>query len=79
MWRNDEDFTKKISDGLNDEYKEPIRALQAYETMITFMKLYEKLLTFEASLQIQSTKILQGGVFPLSVKTPRGSTIKIEP
>ena len=53
--------------------------MQAYETTITFTKLHENLFTFEASQQIQSTKILQGGVFPVSVKTPWASTIKIEP
>ena len=47
---DEEDLSKKILDGLSDEYKELVWAMQACETLITFIKLYEKLLNFEASL-----------------------------
>ena len=43
-----EDFTDKILDGLGDEYKELVRAIQARDTPISFDELHEKLLSFEA-------------------------------
>jgi hypothetical protein len=46
-----EDLTEKILDGLDDEYKELVRAVQARDTAISFDELHEKLLSFEASLQ----------------------------
>jgi hypothetical protein len=45
-----EDLTNKILDGLDDEYKELTRAIQARDTFITFEDLHEKLLNFEASV-----------------------------
>ena len=41
----------KILEGLGDDNKEIIRAVQARDTMIMFDELHEKLLNFEASLQ----------------------------
>nr|TKS16446.1 hypothetical protein D5086_0000023460 [Populus alba] len=49
-----EDLTEKILDGLDDEYKELVRAVQARDSAISFDELHEKLLSFEASLQTQS-------------------------
>jgi hypothetical protein len=46
-----EDLTEKILDGLDDEYKELVRVVQARDTAISFDELHEKLLSFEASLQ----------------------------
>ena len=46
-----EDLTEKILDGLDDEYKELVRVVQARDTVISFDELHEKLLSFEASLQ----------------------------
>jgi histone deacetylase 1/2 len=46
-----EEITDKILDGLGDDYKELVRAVQARDTSITFVELHEKLLNFEASLQ----------------------------
>ncbi|KAA8521885.1 hypothetical protein F0562_012801 [Nyssa sinensis] len=48
---DEDDLTDKILDGLGDNYKELIRAVQARDTMIMFDELHEKLLNFEASLQ----------------------------
>ncbi|KAL6269021.1 hypothetical protein ACE6H2_025932 [Prunus campanulata] len=48
---DEEEITDKILDGLGDEYKELVRAVQARDTSITFEELHEKLLNFEASLQ----------------------------
>jgi len=42
------DLTDKILDGLGDEYKELVRAIQARDTPISFDELHEKLLSFEA-------------------------------
>ena len=46
-----EDLTEKILDGLDDEYKELVRVVQARDIVISFDELHEKLLSFEASLQ----------------------------
>jgi len=48
---DEEEITDKILDGLGDDYKELVRAVQAKDTSITFEELHEKLLNFEASLQ----------------------------
>jgi hypothetical protein len=48
---DEDDLTDKILDGLGDDYKELIHAVQARDTMIMFDELHEKLLNFEASLQ----------------------------
>ncbi|KAL6334026.1 hypothetical protein AAG906_000080 [Vitis piasezkii] len=48
---NEDDLIDKILEGLGDDYKEIIRAVQARDTMIMFDELHEKLLNFEASLQ----------------------------
>ncbi|KAA8529492.1 hypothetical protein F0562_033709 [Nyssa sinensis] len=47
---DEDDLTDKILDGLGDDYKELIRAVQARDTMIMFDELHKKLLNFEASL-----------------------------
>lgn len=44
-----EDLTKKILDGLGDDYRELTCAVQARAMPITFEELHEKLLNFEAS------------------------------
>jgi hypothetical protein len=49
-----EDLTENILDGLDDEYKELVCAVQARDTASSFDELHEKLLSFEASLQAQS-------------------------
>ena len=46
----EEDLIEKILDGLSDDYKELVRAVQARDNSITFDELHEKLLCFEASL-----------------------------
>ncbi|KAL5858235.1 hypothetical protein ACOSQ3_005698 [Xanthoceras sorbifolium] len=46
-----EDLTDKILDGLGDNYKELVHAVQARDTSITFEELHEKLISFEASIQ----------------------------
>ena len=46
------DLTKKILDGLGDEYKKLICVVQARDVTITFEELYEKLLNFKALLLI---------------------------
>ena len=43
------DLTDKILDGLGDDYKELVFAVQARDTSISFDELHEKLLSFEAS------------------------------
>nr|TKR83789.1 hypothetical protein D5086_0000265600 [Populus alba] len=43
-----EDITDTILDGLDDDYKELVRAVQARDTSISFDELHEKLLSFEA-------------------------------
>ena len=48
---NEDDLIEKILDGLGDDYKELIHAVQARDTMIMFDEFHEKLLNFEASLQ----------------------------
>ena len=51
---DEEDITDKILDGLGDEYRELVRAVQARDSSISFEELHEKLLNFEATLQTQS-------------------------
>lgn len=53
---DEEEITDKILDGLSDDYKELVHAVQARDTSITFEELHEKLLNFEASLQTQPTE-----------------------
>ena len=55
----EEDLTKKILDGLGDVYKELVCAVQACDTSITFDKLHEKLLSFEAFLSANSKSEVQ--------------------
>ena len=43
---NDDDLTEKILDGLVDEYKEMVLAIQARYTPVTFDELQEKFLAF---------------------------------
>lgn len=47
---DEEDLTDKILDGLGDEYKELVRAVQARDNPISFEELHEKLLTFETTI-----------------------------
>ncbi|KAJ9547961.1 hypothetical protein OSB04_020504 [Centaurea solstitialis] len=51
---DEEDLTEKILDGLNHDYKELVRAVQARDTCISFDELHEKLLSFGASLSTNS-------------------------
>ncbi|KAL5749755.1 hypothetical protein ACOSP7_024358 [Xanthoceras sorbifolium] len=46
-----EDLTEEILDALGDDYKKLVRSVQARDTSITFEELYQKLLSFEASIQ----------------------------
>ena len=46
----EDDLMEKILDGLGDEYKELVRAVQARDTQITFDELHEKLSSYEAAL-----------------------------
>ncbi|KAA8550756.1 hypothetical protein F0562_002440 [Nyssa sinensis] len=48
---DEEVLTEQILNGLGDDYTELVRAVQARDNPILFDELYEKLLTFEASLQ----------------------------
>ena len=61
---DDEDLLEKILEGLGEDYKELVRAVQARDTPISFDELHEKLLNFEASLQ-NTTKTEQS-YFPAS-------------
>ena len=47
---DDEDLLEKILEGLGEDYKELVRAVQARDTPISFDELHENLLNFEASL-----------------------------
>ena len=49
---DDEDLIDQVLEGLNDEYKSIIDAINACDTLISFAELHEKLLNKEASLQI---------------------------
>ena len=61
---DDEDLLEKILEGLGEDYKELVRAVQARDTPISFDELHENLLNFEASLQ-NTTKTEQS-YFPAS-------------
>ena len=69
----EDDLTEKILDGLGDEYKELVRAVQARDTMITFEELHEKLLNFEVSLQTLSS---ESHHFPTTVNPTYRTTTK---
>ena len=47
---DDEDLIDRVLEGLSDEYKSVIDAINARDTSISFVKLHEKLLNKEASL-----------------------------
>ena len=47
---DDEDFIDRVLEGLSDEYKSVIDAINARDTSISFVELYDKLLNKEASL-----------------------------
>nr|TKR79272.1 hypothetical protein D5086_0000273310 [Populus alba] len=49
-----EDLTDKILDGLGDEYKELVQAIQARDTPISFDELHKKLISFEAHATIDT-------------------------
>ena len=48
---DDEDLIDQVLEGLSDEYKSVIDAINARDTSISFAELHEKLLNKEASLQ----------------------------
>ncbi|KAG6757830.1 hypothetical protein POTOM_038156 [Populus tomentosa] len=52
-----EDLTDTILDGLDDDYKELVRAVQARDTSISFDDLHEKLLSFEAMSSSHATPL----------------------
>ncbi|RVX03530.1 Retrovirus-related Pol polyprotein from transposon RE1 [Vitis vinifera] len=64
---DDEDLLEKILEGLDEDYKELVRAVQARDTPISFDELHEKLLNFEASLQ--STTKTEQSYFPASANS----------
>ena len=47
----DEDLIDRVLEGLSDEYKSIIDAINAHDMSISFVELYDKLLNKEASLQ----------------------------
>ena len=47
---DDEDLTDRVLEGLSDEYKFVIDAINACDTSISFAEFHEKLLNKEASL-----------------------------
>ncbi|KAA8525981.1 hypothetical protein F0562_007919 [Nyssa sinensis] len=51
---DEDDLADKILDGLGDDYKELIRAVQARDTMIMFDKLHEKLLNLKRLFKVQN-------------------------
>ncbi|KAL6335792.1 hypothetical protein AAG906_039555 [Vitis piasezkii] len=73
---NEDDLIDKILDGLGDDYKEIIRAVQARDTMIMFDELHEKLLNFEASLQGAKSKPSH---FPASANPANRNTTSWRP
>ena len=48
---DDVDLIDQVLKGLSDEYKSAIDAINAYDTLISFVELHEKLLDKEASFQ----------------------------
>ena len=48
---DDEDLIDQVLEGLSDEYKSVIDAINARDTLISFDELHEKLLNKEASLE----------------------------
>ena len=52
-----EDLTDTILDGLDEDYKELVRAVQARDTSISFDELHEKLLSFEAMSSSHATPL----------------------
>ena len=73
---NEDDLTDKILDGLGDDYKELIHAVQARDTMIMFDEFHEKLLNFEASLQGAKSKPSH---FPASANPANRNTTSWHP
>ena len=47
---DDEDLIDRVLEGISDEYKSVIDAINARDTSISFVELYDKLLNKEASL-----------------------------
>ncbi|RVW42599.1 Retrovirus-related Pol polyprotein from transposon RE1 [Vitis vinifera] len=64
---DDEDLLEKILEGLDEDYKELVRAVQARDTPISFDELHEKFLNFEVSLQ--STTKTEQSYFPASANS----------
>ena len=48
---DDEDLIDRVLEGISDEYKSVIDAINVHDTSISFVELHEKLLNKEASLQ----------------------------
>ena len=55
---DDEDLIDWVLEGLSDEYKSVIDAINAYDTSISFPELHEKLLNKKASLQTAQPSLL---------------------
>lgn len=53
---DNEDLIDKILDGLGDEYKGIVDAVNAHETPISFDEIHKKLIKKEASFQLQQSQ-----------------------
>ncbi|RVW63492.1 Retrovirus-related Pol polyprotein from transposon RE2 [Vitis vinifera] len=75
---DDEDLIDRVLEGISDEYKSVIDAINVHDTSISFVELHEKLLNKEASLQTaqpfplyQQRKILlPSGIVQIGVHQP---------
>ena len=75
---DDEDLIDRVLEGISDEYKSVIDAINVHDTSIYFVELHEKLLNKEASLQTaqpfplyQQRKILlPSGIVQIGVHQP---------
>lgn len=52
-----DDLMDKILDGLGDDFKVLVRAVQARDTSISFDALHEKLLNFESLFKVQNLNL----------------------
>ncbi|RVW29890.1 Retrovirus-related Pol polyprotein from transposon RE1 [Vitis vinifera] len=69
-------LTDKILDGLGNDYKELVHAVQARDTSITFDELHEKLLSFEASAPAITTIVLHLDLIKASVRSVASKDIQ---
>lgn len=67
---DDDDLTDKILEALGDNYKELVRAVQARDTLISFEELQEKLLNFEATLNVSKPQ----STFPITAHVTTRTT-----